>query len=215
MGAGGGQAPAIVGWESTSPLSVDVGDEKAARVGQAVYLLPLGVELGGQTTFPDELMSHSIVSSEAAEALDQGSAYSLSRGVMVVDFGPVPFDGSFVPTRLALVMTQGDPSIVVAAPSTTTGPLPETEQPDQDDAVGEEAGAFPADGMPELQLFDRTTGTWQEFAHLAPGQDISVADPQRYVDSAGHFLVRFVDRQGAGAGSTYFGLSAELQGSLP
>ena len=215
IGAGGGQAPAIVGWESTSPLSVDVGDDKAARVGQAVYLLPLSVELGGQTTFPDELMSHSVVSSEAAEAFDQGSAYSLSRGVMVVDFGPVPFDGSFVPTRLALVLTQGDPSIVVAAPTTTTGPLPETEQPDQDDPVGEEPGAFPVDGMPELQLFDRATGRWMEFAHLAPGQAISVAEPQRYVDSAGHFLVRFVDRQGAGTGSTYFGLSAELQGSLP
>ena len=215
IGAGGGQAPAIVGWQSTSPLSVDVGDEKATRVGQAVYLLPLGVELGGQTAFPDELISHSVVSSEAAEAFDQGSAYSLSRGSMVVDFGPVPFDGTFVPTRLALVMTQGDPSIVVSAPSATTGPSPDAEQPDQDDPVGGETGAFPVDGMPELQLFDRTTGAWMEFAHLAPGQAISVAEPQRYVDSAGHFLVRFVNRQAPDTGSTYFGLSAELQGSLP
>ena len=86
----GGQAPAIVGWQTGSPLEVDIGDEKAARVGDALYLLPLGVEVGGRTTFPDELISHTVVSTDAAEAFDQGSAFSLSRGTMVVDFGPVP-----------------------------------------------------------------------------------------------------------------------------
>jgi len=215
IGAAGGLLPTIVGWHAGSALAVDVGDEKAAHVGQALYLLPLSIEIGGRTTFPDELMSHTVVSADAAEAFDQGSAYSLSRGSMIIDYGAVPFDGAFSPTRLSLLMTQGDPTMRVTAPTATTTPLPDAEQPAQDDPVGEDQGAFPADGMPELQLFDRTTGRWMEFAHLTPGQTISVAAPERYVDSAGHFLARFVNRQGANGGSVYFGLNPTLEGSLP
>jgi hypothetical protein len=215
IGAGGGQAPALVGWQTGSPLEVDIGDDKAARVGEAVYLLPLGVDVGGRTAFPDELIGHSVVTTDAAEAFDQGSAFSLSRGSMVVDFAPVPFDGAFEPTRLALAMTQGDPSFPIGEPVATYGPLSADRQPAQDDPVGDDAGAIPLDGMPDLQLFDRTTGRWMEFAHLTPGVPISVAEPERYVDSAGHLLVRFVDRQAANTGSTYFTLIAKIEGSLP
>jgi hypothetical protein len=45
----GGQAPALVGWQAGSPLAVEIGDDKPARVGDALYLLPLGVEVGGRT----------------------------------------------------------------------------------------------------------------------------------------------------------------------
>jgi hypothetical protein len=202
----GGQAPAIVGWQTGSPLEVEIGDEKAARVGDAIYLLPLGVEVGGRTAFPDELISHTVVSTDAAEAFDQGSAFSLSRGTMVVDFGPVPFDGVFTPTSLEIGMTQGDPSLRLTTPGERTRPLPDDQQPDQVDPVGEDALPFPPDGMPELQLFDRTTGRWMEFAHLAPNTAISVAEPERYVDSAGHLLARFVNRQAPNTGSAYFTL---------
>ncbi|MET1232556.1 MAG: hypothetical protein ABWY52_06875, partial [Candidatus Limnocylindrales bacterium] len=215
VGAGGGQAPAIVGWQSASPLEVDIGDEQAARVGQAVYILPLGVDVGGRARFPDELISHAVVTTDAAEAFDQGSAFSLSRGSMVIDFAPVPFDGAFTPTRLALAMTPGDPSFRFDGASTATRPLPDDKQPAQDDPVGDEATAFPIDGIPEIQLFDRSTGRWMEFAHMTPGLQLSVSEPERYVDSAGHFLVRFVNRQAANSGSAYFTLLTDLQGSLP
>jgi hypothetical protein len=69
--------------------------------------------------------------------------------------------------------------------------------------------------MPELQLFDRTTGRWMEFAHLTPNATISVAEPDQYVDSAGHLLARFVNRQGPTTGSVYFTLITKLEGSLP
>jgi hypothetical protein len=214
IGASAGQAPAIVGWQAGSPLTVEIGDEKVARVGDAVYLMPLGVDIGGRTTFPDELISHAVVGTDAVEAFDQGSAYSLSRGSMIVDFAPVPFDGAFVPDRLSLVMTPGDPNFRFGA-AATARPLPDDEQPAQDDPVGEDASVFPPDGMPELQLFDRTTSRWLEFEHLSPGRAISIAEPGRYVDAAGHFLIRFVDRQPANSGSLYFTVASELEGSLP
>ena len=215
IGAGGGQAPALVGWQSGSPLAVDIGDKQAARVGEAVYLLPLGVDVGGRTAFPDALIGHTVVTTDAAEAFDQGTAYSLSRGSMVVEFAPVPFDGALTPSSLSLAMTQGDPSIPVGAPVATAGPLAADRQPAQDDPVGDERTAFPVDGMPEFQLFDRTTGRWMEFAHLTPGVAISVAEPERYVDSAGHLLVRFINRQAANTGSVYFTLIADIRGDLP
>ena len=215
VGAGGGQGPALIGWQPSSPLEIDIGDDQAARVGQSVYILPLGVDVSGRARFPDELISHTVVTTDAAEAFDQGSAFSLSRGSMVVDFAPVPFDGAFTPSRLALAITPGEPTFRFADAGKTTGPLPDDKQPSQDDPVGDEAGAFPVDGMPEVQLFDRTTGRWMEFAHMTPGAQISVSEPQRYVDGAGHFLVRFVDRQAANSGAVYFSFVADLQGSLP
>ena len=54
-----------------------------------------------------------------------------------------------------------------------------------------------------------------EFAHLSPGTAVSIAEPERYVDSAGHLLVRFVNRLAPNNGSTYFSLAAQLEGSLP
>jgi hypothetical protein len=171
--------------------------------------------VGGRTAFPDELISHSVISTDAAEGFDQGSAYSLSRGSMIVDFAPVPFDGALTPTRLQLGLTPGDPSLRVSTAEATAGPLPDDKQPPQDDPLGDESNAFPADGMPEIQLFDRTTGRWMEFAHLTPGAPVSIDEPERYVDSAGHFLVRFVNRQAPNSGSVYFSLVTDLEGTLP
>jgi hypothetical protein len=69
--------------------------------------------------------------------------------------------------------------------------------------------------MPDIQLFDRTSGWWMEFAHMNPGAVVSIAEPERYVDSAGHLLARFVSRLAPNSGSTYFALAAQLEGSLP
>jgi hypothetical protein len=216
IGAATGQAPALVGWRpGGSPLTVDIGDEGATHVGDAIYVLPLGIDVGGRTTFPDELISHTVVTSDAAEGFDQGNAFSLSRGSMVVDFAPIPFDGAFVPTRLSLSMTPGDPGFLAGQAGASTGPLPDDQQPDQDDPVGEAGGAAPLDGMPDIQLFDRTSGRWMEFAHMSPGTTVSIAEPERYVDSAGHLLARFVSRLAPNNGSTYFSLATQLDGSLP
>lgn len=215
LGASGGQSPVFVGWQPGPALDVDIGDEQAATVGDSIYLLPLAVDIGGRTTFSDELIGHTIVATDAAEAMDQGNALSLSRGTMVVDYAPIAFDGSFVPSRLDLWFSQGEPIRPGGDGQATASPLPEADQPAQDDPVGDEPQAVPFDGMPAFQLFDRTIGRWMEFAHVGPGQRVSIADPQRYVDASGHFLVRFVHRGDPAAGSAYFTVMTELEGTLP
>jgi hypothetical protein len=215
MGAAGGQAPVFVGWQPGTPMSVDIGDPGAAHVGDAVYLLPLTVDVVGRTVFPDELMNRTLVATDAAEALDQGSAFSLSRGTMVVDMAPISFDGSFVADKLVLALTQGDPSFPLVGDAPLASPLPDADQPDQDDPIGENDGGFVVDGLPDYQLFDRTTGRWMEFEHLGPGNKAAIAEPERYVDAAGHVLIRFVNRQPANGGAAYFTLISQLEGSLP
>ena len=215
-GTFGGGGAMLVGWRSETPLSVDVGDDKASRVGETMYLLPLSVAIGGHVVFPDELMHHTVIAADSIDATDQGGAFSLGHGSLTVEFAPPSFAGEFVPTALALGMSQGDPTFQPKAQDPPVGPLSAEQQPPQDDPLGEPGPANPvADGLPDFQLFDRGTGLWMQFAHLGPNASIKIAEPARYVDTAGRFLVRFVNRIPEGQGSVYFLMSTALEGTIP
>jgi len=216
VGTIGGDGAMLVGWRTATTLAVDVGDEKAAQVGEALYLLPMDVRIGGRTIFPDELIRHTVIRADAGEAFDQGSAFSLSHGSMTVEFAPIAFSGELRATSLTLGMTQGDPSFVPRTKGDPVPPLPDDRQPPQDDPAGAMPPAgVPFDGIPAFQLFDRTTGLWMEFEHLGPNAAVKVAEPERYLDTAGRFLVRFVNRGIEGQGSIYFTLSVVMEGTIP
>jgi hypothetical protein len=212
----GGGSPMLVGWRSETPLAVDVGDDKASRVGETMYMLPLTVGITGNTIFPDELMHHTIIAASSIEAMDQGGAFSLGRGFMAVEYAPLSFGGEFRANGLSIGMSQGDPNFQPIEPGEPLGPLPVEKQPPQDDPVGgSDSAAQPPDGLPDFQLFDRTTSLWVQFAHVGPNSSIKVAEPGRYVDSAGRFLVRFVNRVPEGQGSVYFLMTSKLEGTIP
>ena len=156
------------------------------------------------------------MTTDAAEGLDQGNAFSLSSRL----------DGRRLRAHPVRRRVRPDPTVaghdagrsgasLAGQAGASTSPLPDDQQPDQDDPVGEAGGAAPLDGMPEIQLFDRTSGRWMEFAHMNPGTVVSIAEPERYVDSAGHLLARFVNRVAPNNGNTYFSLATQLEGSLP
>jgi hypothetical protein len=212
----GGGSAMLVGWRSDAPLAVDVGDEKVSRVGETMYMLPLSVGISGRTVFPAELMHHTIIEASAIDAMDQGGAFSLGRGSMTVEYAPLSFAGEFRATALTIGMSQGDPSFQPPVSGELVAPLPLDKQPPQDDPVGGPDTALqPADGLPDFQLFDRTSGLWQQFAHLGPNAAVSITQPERYVDGAGRFLVRFVDRIPEGQGSVFFLLSTVVEGTIP
>ncbi|MEA2622816.1 MAG: hypothetical protein QOH61_1726 [Chloroflexota bacterium] len=83
--------------------------------------------------------------------------------------------------------------------------------PDDQLPGGGKPGVF--DGLPELQLFDRTAGRWVEFPHLVSGKTYEVADAAHYVDATGGFLIRFVNRAQEGE-SAYFNVIQRLEGSV-
>jgi hypothetical protein len=114
-------------------------------------------------------------------------------------------------------------------------PLPPGQQPPQDDplagvtltwagdgkvvalpddaAVAAEAVPQPIawDGIPDVQLYDRTTSQWVELPHPTARREFRIADPERYVDETGAFLVRFVNRGGQDMG-TWFVPLVRLEG---
>ena len=80
---------------------------------------------------------------------------------------------------------------------------------------GAEAG--PARTMPDFQLFDRTTQQWMEFPPPDAISSYLIADPQRYVDSSGAALLRFVNRSEAGdfgEDQRFFQLQIRLEGTI-
>jgi hypothetical protein len=240
-GGGFGQiatnGPMLLAWRSVPAIQVEIADKRARTMGQTLYMTELPTLITGRTSFPTSLMRRSVLASDAAEATDQGSAFSLSRGSMTVDFRPIAFEGRLAVADLLLVLTQGE-GLIPGHPTTdAVGPLPDDQQPPQDDPVGstvgataspepEPSGAEPSpgqtaepriqqprfDGLPEIQLFDRTTGRWMEFAHLDPGKAVAIAQPERYVDEAGSLLVRFVNR-GPQEG-VYFALNLTMEGEV-
>lgn len=204
-----GDAPTLIGWDPHPALGVDVGDDRATRVGETMYLTPLTVTTGGHAIFGTDLMHHTLIESDAAQANDQGMAFDLGRGTMTVEFRPIPFDGSFTPTKLRLRFTQGEP-FDNGGEGAPIDPLAADKQPPQDDPVGTAAALPSFDGLPDLQLMDRTTGKWQEYAHPALGLGMVINHPERYVDAGGSVLVRIVNR----TDQVYFSLLAQVEGDI-
>jgi hypothetical protein len=226
------QGPVVLAWAQGASLPVDLGSS-VRQVGETLYLLPAAASITGPSVFPNALIAHSVVDSRANEAMDQGPSLSLSRGTMSVEYRPMGLAGGFEVSGLSMALTQGDLRPLVAG-GQEVKPLPPDQQPDQDDPVGDGApvatgigddggdggvdfgkpvGFDPAvfDGIPDFQLFDRVAGRWVEFAHPHSGIAFRIADPERYVDDAGAFLVRFVNR-GDQQMTAYFSLVARLEG---
>jgi hypothetical protein len=221
-GSGAPQAgPTVYAWTSGPELAVEVGSD-AKQVGDTLHVYPAPVTVTGPTIFGNPLMARSVVAATAADAADQGWSLSLSRGTMTVEFRPRGFGGPFTPSKLSLMLTGGE-SPALSGNGILVGPLPPEQQPPQDDPLdgvtrgfaaveGDGAGVvaipdqgngvaeaparaeLPWDGIPDVQLFDRTTGLWMELPHLAAGREVTIAEPERYVDETGAFLARFVNR---------------------
>lgn len=228
-GSGAPQAgPIIYAWTSGPELAVALGSQ-AKQVGDTLHIYPASMSVTGPTIFGNPLMGRSVVAATAGDAMDQGWNLSLSRGTMTVEFRPRGFGGPFTPTKLSLMVTNGE-SPTLTGNGIPVGPLPPEQQPPQDDPLnditlgmagvdanggkvvaipdgGNDAGvaeaAIPWDGIPDVQLFDRTAGLWMEMPHFSAGREMQISDPARYVDETGAFLVRFVNRGGDGMGSWF------------
>jgi hypothetical protein len=219
--------PLLLAWHSGSLVNVDLAGEQPNRVGDALYMISLGVKLDANQVFTDQAMKRTIVSSDAVQGWgDAGSLY-LSRGTMTVENRPIALSGTFHPTLLEIALSQGE-YLTLTGKGDFIEPLPADEQPNQDDPVegasaeptptldpnatadpsatqappppvnpGKPGAAMPF-GLPALQLFDRVSQLWVEFPAFSPAQPYRIADPERYVDNAGSVLMRFVNRAEAG-----------------
>jgi hypothetical protein len=70
---------------------------------------------------------------------------------------------------------------------------------------------------PALQLFDNDARRWVEFEEMDSSSSYMIANPERYVNSSGGVLFRFVNRNAAdefGMDQAYFQLLLRLEGTI-
>lgn len=202
--------PVVLAWLSGSTLDIDVGTE-AERVGERLYLLPASAGIRGPVVFNGALIRHSTVSIDAIEGFEIGDGtFSLNRGTLTVEYRPVGFDGAFEPSLLLLRV--GRTNVAQLSGGEPLVPLPDEDQPDQDQPLASDPRPGIGITVPRLQLFERALGAWVEFEPVTSSRTYRVDGPERYLDGAGVFLVRFVSRDSAEY--VEFALSAELEGTV-
>ncbi|HET7677092.1 MAG TPA: hypothetical protein VFK38_04500 [Candidatus Limnocylindrales bacterium] len=207
--------PLLLAWRPGAVLDVELAGEQPNELGDALFILPLGMTVSGSAYFPDPLIRRTLLAADAGDASFSPDGVNIGRGTLTVEYRAPSFAGAFVPRRLSLALAPGG-SAEMAAPSKEVSPLPPAEQPDQDDPVGRAdplAGARP----PAIQLFDRIAGRWVEFppfgaafSRTTRAESVSIVRPERYVDAAGAFLVRFVGR----GEYTGFQMAVRLEGEI-
>jgi hypothetical protein len=68
------------------------------------------------------------------------------------------------------------------------------------------------DGVPEVEIFDRTgAGAWVRLPHFGQGSVYSIENPERYADTnTGQVLLRFVNEQQ----ESYFQFNIAISGEV-
>ena len=184
--------PVVLAWQSGGILDIDAGTS-ARHLGETLYVLPARARATGPTVFSRGSVVSAVVDSDAVETFEEGGLYVMGRGTVTAEYQPLGFDGTFDATGLAVRLgtTRSAPSVT----ADEVQPLPAEEQPDSVTPLASDPR--PEDGRPDIprvQLFDRTTDEWVEFPPLVLSRSYRIPNPERYVDSSGALLVRFVMR---------------------
>ena len=210
QGVAFGTGPIVLAWQSAPTLDVDLG-VAAGQSGERVYVLRTRPTLRGPVVFGGSLIQHATVAIDGTEAGGSGGIFFIQRGVISVDYWPLGFEGTFSAARLHVRLSEGQPGGVNAT-GDMLQPLPPEEQPDADHPLASNPHDEGLSRLPSLQLFDRQAGTWIEFEPLAPSRTYEIAEPNRYVDSAGVIRARFVSR--SLTEYTEFAFALRLEGTI-
>jgi hypothetical protein len=185
--------PVILAWGRSAVLDVSVSGRDVRRSANVLYYLPLGLKISGQTTFTSDLISSTIVASDAAFFSKDPSSLNMGAGSATIAYRPIAFSGTIAPSGLQFSLNGA------GVPSAGAIPLePDSRPPvpcvDANNTTP--AGCVPRrlDGIPDVDVFDIKAGAWVHLPHPAPGIAYSITDPARYVDpTTGEALFRFVN----------------------
>jgi hypothetical protein len=208
--------PVILAWGTGDVLEVEVAGQAPRRTGNVLYYLPTGLTVRGEVAFTNDLLRSSVVETDAAFFNKNPWSIDFGRGSATLAYRPIPFEGTFTPTRVVLnAGFGGDPNIGGPQPKPIEplDEIPPSCDPALEDCVPlvPDDGKF--DGMPEVEVFDVTgEGGWKRLPHLDQGQRYDLADPANYVDpTSGTVLLRFVNDNQDGVS---FNLGLELSGNV-
>ncbi|TAK01024.1 MAG: hypothetical protein EPO36_06670 [Chloroflexota bacterium] len=196
--------PVVLAWGREGVLDVQIENQTARRTTNVLYYYPVDLEISGQTTFSTDLVQSTVVSTEADFFSKDPQWLNMGAGSATIAYQPIGFEGSFAPSELQVSLNFGGGSFPSEG-AADLKPLDEIPVVCKDPVVDDPPGCEPPrfDGIPEVELFDRTgEGAWVRFPHMGQGAIYRIADPERYIDPAtGQVLVRFVnDQQEGGVG---------------
>jgi hypothetical protein len=142
--------PLLLGWQPGPALQVELAGDKPNRVGDSLFLVPLSMSYDAHTAFTDRLLLKTIIDTKSDQAWFDGNSFNLGAGTMTVELRPSGLAGKFKATSLELALTQGNP-INLSGNGPQVEPLPDAQQPDQQDpigegTVGEAIGSAPPEG---------------------------------------------------------------------
>jgi len=205
-----GGGPVVLAWVRGGLLDISAASA-AQRVGETLYVLPAHVALAGHVVFSGGVLEPTVESIESDEGFKTANVYSLTRGTLSVGYRPLAFDGQFAVSSLGLRLGM-EAAAAPSATGTQLQPLAAAEQPASDAPLA--TSPRPDEGSPEVprvQLFDHIADSWVEFEPISFSTSYQIVDPQRYVDAAGAFRIRFVCRTDD---YLQFALSARVEGTI-
>jgi hypothetical protein len=201
--------PVILAWSDQELLPVEIEGATPRRTGNVLWFLPTEVSISGTTTFRNDLLRSTVMSSDAAFFNKDPFSINFGRGTAELAYRPIAFDGTIQATQLAIGLNFGDPGFVVDPK--LVEPLPAIPEPCEEEPV--EGCQMPNfDGLPEVELYDLTTAEWKRLPHFDSGARYAIAEPARYVDQAtGTVLIRLVNDNSDGVG---FSMDLSITGEL-
>jgi hypothetical protein len=181
----------VLAWADHSLLPIEIEGATPRRTGNVLWFLPSDISIRGRTTFRQDLIRNTVISTDAAFFNKDPFTMSFGRGKADLSFRPIAFQGRIEPSQLTIGLNFGD--ITLGPEPTSVAPLA---------TVPPSCGNPPAagcvqpilDGLPEVELYDLGAAAWRRLPHLAAGTRYAIEEPQRYIDrSTGTVLVRFVN----------------------
>ena len=197
----------VMAWADRDLLPVEIEGASPRRTGNVLWFLPSDITVKGKTTFRQDLIRNTVISTDAAFFNKDPFNMNFGRGKADLSFRPIAFQGSIDPTQLTIALNFGDITLgIEPKPVSPLATVPPT------------CGNPPAagcvqpilDGLPEVELYDLDGAVWRRLPHLTGGTRYGINEPRRYIDrSTGTVLVRFVNDNADGVG---FSLDLSITG---
>lgn len=190
--------PVVLAWGRDTLLDVAVAGQKPARSANVLYYVPASMTVSGTTTFRADLMRSTVLESDAAFFSRDPYNISFGQGSVTMAYRPIPFEGTLAVRKVLLSLGFGGEMIggagQVIEPVAEPAPAP-SEAPDP-------GGGW--DGLPEVEVYDRSAAAWRLLPHFNQGVTYELADPANYVDpTTGTIQVRFVNDRQDGVGFAF------------
>jgi len=181
----------VMAWADRDLVPVEIEGAVPRRTGNVLWFLPSDMAVKGKTTFRQDLIRNTVISTDAAFFNKDPFNFNFGRGTVELAYHPIPFKGQLHAKELRFGFNFGD--IGVDVPPQAVQPL-ESVPPVCGNPPQAGCAAAPFDGLPDIELYDRSGSVWRQLPHLAAGARYAVADPANYVDpGTGSVLVRLLN----------------------